>query len=54
MKPTVSYRLDVPTIRPAKPQLPSKPRSLPHGAGFVLALPLALCFWAGLLVWWLT
>lgn len=30
------------------------PASLPPGAGFIVALPVGLVIWIGLLTWWLT
>ena len=57
MTPSVSYRSDLPT-RAHLPRVTRtatrKERRLPHGAGFVLALPLSMALWVGLLVWWLT
>jgi hypothetical protein len=56
MTPTVSYRFDVPTIRqdsPLRTRTKRKHRVMPRGAAFAMALPLSVCLWVGVLVWWL-
>ena len=60
MSPSVSYRSAMPTTRQVGPFWaasgqtgPRRKSALPRAASFVLALPLSVAFWVGLLVWWL-
>lgn len=60
MTPSVSYRSAMPTTRQVGPLWAVSSQTgqhrtwdLPRAAGFVVALPLAVAFWVGLLIGWL-